>query len=113
MCAHCTVDYLSAAVGGDRPKRGADFLERKGEWMEGEFPLVLDRALEAMVLENVDLLVLGSGRSLLGRERERVFHYQHFGKYVLCCSGMAMMCACVSKGTAKLVQIRGVNFCIM
>ena len=39
-----------------------------------------------------------------GRERERegVFHYQYFRKYVvLCCSGMAMMCACVSKGTAK------------
>ena len=84
--------------------------------MEGGIPHVLDGVLEAMVLESVHLLVLGSGRNLLGRERERegVFHYQYFRKYVvLCCSGMAMMCACVSKGTAKLVHIRGVNFCIM
>ena len=48
--------------------------------MEGGIPLVLDGVLEAMVLESVHLLVLGSGRSLLGRERERVFHYQYLGK---------------------------------
>ena len=28
-CAHCTVDYLSAAVGGDRARRGADVGERE------------------------------------------------------------------------------------
>ena len=68
------MDYLSAAVGGDRARRGADIREREGEWMEGGIPLVLDGVLEAMVLESVDLLVLGSGRSL-GREKKRAFHY--------------------------------------
>ena len=66
-------------MGGDRARRGADFLEREGERMEGGILLVLDGVLEAMVLESVDLLVLGSGRSLLGRERNRVFHYQYSG----------------------------------
>ena len=70
-CAHCTVDYLSAAVGGDRARRGADIREREGERMEGGIPLVLDKVLEAMVLESVHFLVLGSGWSLLGRERGR------------------------------------------
>ena len=65
-------------MGGAR--RGADIREREGEWMEGGIPLVLDGVLEAMVLESVHFLVLGSGRSLLGRERERVLHYQYFGK---------------------------------
>ena len=69
-------------MGGDRARRGADIREREGEWMEGGIPLVLDGVLESMVLESVDLLVLGSGRSLLRRERERAFHYQHFRKYV-------------------------------
>ena len=73
------MDYLSAAVGGDRARRGADIWEREGERMEGGIPIVHDRVLESMVLESVDLLVLGSGRSLLGRERERVFHYQYLG----------------------------------
>ena len=67
-------------MGGDRARRGADIREREGERMEGGIPLVLDGVLEAMVLESVHLLVLGSGRSLLGRERERVLHYQYFGK---------------------------------
>ena len=77
-CVHCTVDYLSAAVGGGRARRGADLREREGERMEGGIPLVLDGVLEAMVLESVHLLVIGSGRSL-GRERKRVFHYQYLG----------------------------------
>ena len=64
-------------MGRDRARRGADIREREGERMEGGIFLVHDRILEAMVLESVDLLVLGSGRSLLGRERGRVFHYQY------------------------------------
>ena len=73
------MDYLSAAVGGGRARRGADIREREGERMEGGIPLVLDGVLEAMVLESVHFLVLGSGWSLLGRERKRVFHYQYLG----------------------------------
>ena len=68
------MDFLSAAVGGDRARRGADIGKREEERTEGGIPFVLDGVLEAMVLERVDLLVLGRGRSLLGRERERVFH---------------------------------------
>ena len=57
-------------MGGDRARRGADIREREGERMEGGIPFVLDKVLEAMVLESVHLLVLGRGRSLLGRERK-------------------------------------------
>ena len=60
-------------MGGDRARRGADIWEREGERMEGGIPLAFDGVHEAMVLESVDLLVLGSGRSL-GRERKSVFH---------------------------------------
>ena len=67
-------------MGGDRARRGADIWEREGERMEGGIPIVLDGVLEALVLESVHLLVLGRGRSLLRRERERVFHHQYFGK---------------------------------
>ena len=69
-------------MGGYRARRGADIREREGERMEGGIPLVLG-VLEAMVLESVHLLVLGRGRSLLGRGRERVFHYQYLGISVL------------------------------
>ena len=68
-------------MGGDWARRGADFLEQEGERMEGGILLVLDGVLEAMVLESVDLLVLGSGRSLLGREGESV-PLTVFRKYV-------------------------------
>ena len=67
-------------MGGDRARRGADIREGEGERMEGGIPIVLDGVLEAMVLESVHLLVLGRGRSLLRRERERVFHHQYFEK---------------------------------
>ena len=77
-------------------RRGADFLEQEGERMEGGILLVLDGVLEAMVLESVDLLVLGSGQSLLGREgeREESVPLSVFWEIVLCYSGMAMYNAC-------------------
>ena len=62
---------------------GADIREREGERMEGGIPLVLDGVLEAMVLESVDLLVLGSGRSLLG-ERGGECSTISIWKIVLC-----------------------------
>ena len=67
-------------MGGGRARRGADIWEREGERMEGGIPLGLDGVLEAMVLESVHLLVIGSGRSL-GREEESV-PLSVFGKYV-------------------------------
>ena len=70
-------------MGGGRARRGADIREREGERMEGGIPLVLDGVLEAMVLESVHLLVIGSGRSLLGREREEEsVPLSVFGRYV-------------------------------
>ena len=65
--AHSAVDYLAAAVGGDR-MGGAVVLGRGvvGVGVEGEIPLVLG-ALEAMMCVSPELLVTGGGRSL-GRE---------------------------------------------
>ena len=74
------MDYLSAAVGGDRARRGADIWEREGERMEGGIPIVHDRVLESMVLESVDLLVLGSGRSLLTEREGESVPLSVFGK---------------------------------
>ena len=57
-------------------------------------------------------MVLGSGAESGEREGESV-PLSVFWEIVLCCSGMAMMCACVSKGIVRLYYaqfIRGVNW---
>ena len=67
--AHSAVDYLAAAVGGDRV--GGAVVQGRGEvgvGMEGEIPIVLG-TLEAMECVCLDLLVTGGGRSLAERVR--------------------------------------------
>ena len=77
--AHSAVDYLAAAVGGDRVGGGA-----VGEGMDGGIPIELGQVLEAMVCVCLDLLVTGSGWSL-GREGERdqVLHFEHYWKTIV------------------------------
>ena len=81
--------------GRGQGEKGGRHLGVRGSEDGGGNPLVLDGVLEAMVLESVDLLVLGSGRNLLGRERKRVFRYQCLENSAVL-KWMAMMCACAS-----------------
>ena len=65
------MDYLAAAVGGDRVGGGVVVHGRGTMAAVGEIPLVFGEILEALVSACEDLLETGSGERLYGREGER------------------------------------------
>ena len=65
------MDYLAAAVGGDRVGGGVVVHGRGTMAAVGEIPLVFGEILEALVSAYEDLLHTGSGERLYGREGER------------------------------------------
>ena len=72
--AHSAVDYLAAAVGGDRV-RGGIVVQEKGTvhgQVEGESPLSWEEYLVALVClsRHLDLLMCGRGGKL-GKDGER------------------------------------------